>query len=236
MSLLRSSPVSSSSSGVSTCALRSSHSDHQPRASVPSLPIRAWQQQRSQNSQVEEEQRAGDDVGVSLRSSSLSSSASSTPAGGSPALSRRTVGDRDSDWRPSRRIVRSSGYVVDPITGRYTALPSDPVSEAASAASSAVSSAPASHGSSPHSPHTSTPESPVASSEAMRPRSIPLRSHSLRVCRHIASLCSRPTRPHPTHRQNHHRGLRWISSRPREWPQRMALCITIQRRRKRTAG
>ena len=185
-------------------SLRSSHSEHRPRHSVPALPVEAWQERaahrqsaegqhrpsRTRDAAVDElwseeeavearqpsathraspasqyRMRREDDPAIqrlreSLRASRLadlpppSSSFSSTTASsftaGSAATSaqssqpvspplvptRRIVGDRDSDWRPSRRIIHPHNQQSDPAALRYTPVASYPVSAAASVPSS----------------------------------------------------------------------------------------------------
>ena len=77
----------------------------------------------------------------SLSSTSATPSAStsaSTSTSSSPPIApiRRLVGDRDSDWRPSRRIIRPHNQSSDPAAFRYTPVASYPVSAAASLPSS----------------------------------------------------------------------------------------------------
>ena len=61
---------------------------------------------------------------------------SSQPASPPRLPARRVVGDRDSDWRPSRRILQPHNQQSEPGALRYTPIASYPASTAASASSS----------------------------------------------------------------------------------------------------
>ena len=148
-----STPVSPSPSTRRPLSSSSFHPPSRPHSSVPPLPLPAWP--------------ASHPHAPLLANPLHTSSLASTPpiSFPPPPPLPAPVGDRDSDWRPSRRRAPPNPYIIDPITGRYTTLPSLPLPSSSSSSFPSPSSF-SSSSSSSSSPSSFPPSSLPSSSQS----------------------------------------------------------------------